>query len=91
MSNYGKTSNELFIQFVARSTTRRYRLQLLLMFSKIKEYITAQILKFQGELECGVFRSLLLVKTFDGLKIFPLTFGMGNEQNKKVRDHSNNY
>lgn len=83
MDNFGKASNEIFIQFVAR-ISREIPNATLAMFSKLK-YITApnfeQFRKIWNAEYLGGF--VVHSKAFDGLKgNFPISFLVWNTANK---------
>lgn len=90
MNNWGKASNELFLQFVTR-LFKEIPNATLAMFSKMK-YVTAQTLDvFRNEWNAKFCDGFAVhSKSFDGLKgDFPIGFLIWNICSKQKRKYSN--
>jgi hypothetical protein len=76
MGRYGKASNELFMQFVAR-VAQEIPTATVAIFSKLKYINAPTLVQFRQAVECKVFRAGFVVhsQVFDGLKgNFPIGF-----------------
>ena len=87
MENYGKASNELFMQFVAR-ITHEIPNATLAMFSKLKYVNAPTLVDFRNQWNARYLGGFVVdSKAFDGLKgNFPIGFLVWKiDQNKKIQ------